>query len=81
MNAEKKKYRIYKETEKHQQVTHWDLDYLPGEKVRELYEQKVEPKSGNCQICNRLKDRHLPLCLIAAGLFLLMGSLFVISRL
>ena len=81
MSEERKKYRIVKETEKHRQVTHWDLDYLPGKRIRELYDQKIEPNLGKRPSCSWIGDHHLPLLLIAAGLALLTGSLYVISRL
>jgi len=32
-----KKPRVYKESEKVQHTTHWDMDYLPMEEVEALY--------------------------------------------
>ena len=40
MNNETTKIRLYKEKEKLQQVTHWDLDYLSKDEIRNLCEQE-----------------------------------------
>jgi hypothetical protein len=73
------KIRILKEKEKIQQVTHWDLDYLPRDEILNLYEQKTEHHQHRAEKLKQTGERHqkLSLLLIATGVFLLAGALYV----
>ena len=75
------KSRVNKEKEKINKVTHWDLDYLPKEKVQDLYEpnpvqhhmkEELRHSSG-------ISKNKLSLMMIAGGLFLLAVSLYIAS--
>ena len=75
------KMRVYKEKGKIQRVTHWDLDYLPMDEILDLYKQKEEhqPPKGATGPATGKSNLKLSLLLIAAGLVLLAGSLYVAS--
>ena len=76
-----KKIHLIKEDEKIRQVTHWDLDYLPKDEILDLYQRET----GHYQQKNKGEhatdetNEKLPLLLIATGLFLLAGALYVAS--
>lgn len=81
MKKEKRKFRLIKEEEKIRQVTHWDLDYLPTDEILDLYQRK----SGHSQQINSIENvtiesnKKLSFLLIASGLLLLAGTLFIMS--
>jgi len=81
MNTEEQAFRIIKEKEKIRQVTHWDLDFLSRKDLRDLYRRKT---GDSFQIAKRehatyRSNQTLAIVLIAAGLFLLASSLYVLS--
>jgi len=69
------KKRLYTEREKVRQTTHWDMDYLPLEKVAGYY-RHLESGSKKTVRPNLPKQHraYLGLGLIAAGLLLLLGA-------
>jgi hypothetical protein len=81
MKNEKQKIRLIKEDEKIRQVTHWDLDYLPKDEILDLYQRE----RGHHKQKNRIghatdeSNKKLSLVLIATGLLMLAGTLFVMS--
>jgi hypothetical protein len=81
MKKEKRKFRLIKEKEKIRLVTHWDLDYLPTDEILDLYQRK----SGHSQQINSIENvtiesnKKLSFLLIASGLLLLAGTLFIMS--
>jgi len=81
MDEKQKKHRVFKEKGKIKQVTHWDLDYLPREEIKDLYLQKREKKHREAQPEHRSGGKKLALMLIGMGLVLLAGSLYLASRL
>lgn len=76
-----KKIRVIKEKEKIQQVTHWDLDYLSKDEVRDLYELNPAQYQRKDEIRHSTakSKQKLSLLMITMGLFLLAGSLYVAS--
>jgi hypothetical protein len=82
MGKDVHKIRVYKEKEKIQQVTHWDLDYLSNDEILELYETKNERahKLANIDMMETKSHINLALLLISIGVILLFGSLFMLSR-
>lgn len=81
MDEKQKKHRVFKEKGKIKQVTHWDLDYLPREEIDDLYLQKREENYRKAGPTYRSGGKKLALMLIAMGLVLLAGSLYLASRL
>jgi len=81
MKTEKKKFRVTKEQEKIRQVTHWDLDYLPKEKILDLYQRETGYRKQKHKTAPATDEsnRTIPLLLIAIGLLLLAGALCVAS--
>ena len=75
------KIHVIKEKEKIQQVTHWDLDYLSMDEIRDLYDLNRIIFQRKDETRNPIgKDKQkLSLLMIAIGLFLLAGSLYVAS--
>jgi hypothetical protein len=82
MEKKGRKARVFKEREKLQQVTHWDLDYLSKDDLYRLSEWKFDPYRQSQQngLDTRQNNRSLPLLLISIGTILLLGSLFIASR-
>ncbi len=81
MNNGHPKIRVYKEKEKTQRVTHWDLDYLPMDEIVALYKQNKgnpQPKDETGPATEK-SNLKLSLLLIGTGLLLLVGSLCVAS--
>jgi hypothetical protein len=74
MKKEKRQFWLIKEEEKIRQVTHWDLDYLPTKEILDLYQRKSSTEHVTDE-----SNRKLSLLLIASGLLLLAGTLFVMS--
>jgi hypothetical protein len=73
--------RVFKERGKVNQVTHWDLDYLSKDEVRELYERRPDDfrRRDKKGLESRKPNQKLALLLITIGLLLLAGSLYVAS--
>jgi hypothetical protein len=71
------KFKVFKEGGKIHQVTHWDLDYLSQDEVRDLYERKTGSYENDSTQKNEpeMHNQKLPLLLITMGLVLLAGSL------
>jgi hypothetical protein len=81
MKKEKRQFWLIKEEEKIRQVTHWDLDYLPTKEILDLYQRESGPsqqKKSNEHVTDE-SNTKLSLLLIASGLLLLAGTLFVMS--
>jgi len=79
MKTENRKFRLVKEEEKLQQVTHWDLDYLPRDEILDLYQRRTgyrQPINKTARAIDE-SNKTLPLLLIAAGMLLLAGALCV----
>jgi hypothetical protein len=79
MEEEKKKVRIFKESEKNHQVTHWDMDYLTLEEVQALYNRQ---NGGRHLKPNRVVEfinNHIPTLMIGLGLLLLSAAIFMAS--
>jgi hypothetical protein len=74
MKKEKRQFWLIKEEEKIRQVTHWDLDYLPTKEILDLYQRKSSTEHVTDE-----SNTKLSLLLIASGLLLLAGTLFVMS--
>ena len=75
-----KKPRIYREAEKVQHTTHWDMDYLPLEEVEALYKGADSQPASNVLHPPWLKKeklagwfKRLPLWLIVLIVILLFG--------
>ena len=75
------KIRLFKEKEKIYQVTHWDLDYLTKDEIRDLYnrntgqyKQEYEKRHSTGK-----SNQKFSLLLITMGILLLAGSLYVAS--
>ena len=64
-----------------QQVTHWDMDYLPKDEILNLYERETADHGQKQETvrATRKNRQKLPLLLIVMGLILLAASLFVAS--
>jgi hypothetical protein len=82
-----KKPRVYKETEKVQHTTHWDMDYLPLKEVEALYGSSDSQPASKAAPQTWLKGeklthffKRLPLWLTVLIVILLFGR-FVISLL
>jgi hypothetical protein len=82
-----KKPRVYKESEKVQHTTHWDMDYLPLKEVDALYEKGDNTKASKAFPGTWLKKeqlarffKRLPAWLILLLVILLFGR-FVITAL
>ena len=81
MKKENQRFRLFKENEKIRQVTHWDLDYLPMDEILELYQRESGPsqqKNSNEHVTDE-GNTKLSLVLIASGLSILAGTLFIMS--
>jgi len=76
-----RKIRVFKENGKTPQVTHWDLDYLSKDDVRDLYEQgtKNYQRKAKQERASSTSNQKLSLLLITIGCLLLAGSLYVAS--
>lgn len=74
--------RLFKEEEKNRQVTHWDQDYLPKDKILDLYSQRetgnFNQKNGSGHAIDK-GNQWISLLLIAIGLVILSGAFYVIS--
>ena len=81
MKDKKQRFRLIKEEEKIRQVTHWDLDYLPTDEILDLYQWKSGHYQQKIGIGHTIDERNknLSLLLIATGLLLLAGTLFILS--
>lgn len=81
MNNDTPKIRLYKEKEKLQQVTHWDLDYLSRDEINNLYERETghHPREDKQSHATAKNSQKLSLLLITTGVLLLVGSLFIAS--
>jgi len=81
MENHTRKIRVIKEKEKLNQVTHWDLDYLPKDEVQELYEHKTghADQTGAVRQTSGESKQKASLLLIAIGVLLLAVSLYVAS--
>jgi hypothetical protein len=82
-----KKPRVYKESEKVQHTTHWDMDYLPLKEVEALYRRADSQPASEAVPLTRLKKeklvrffKRLPPWLILLIVILLFGR-FVIAAL
>ncbi len=81
MNNGIQKIRLFKEKEKLNQVTHWDLDSLTRDQIRDLYIRKpgyfrqVDDKRH----ATGKSSQKFSLLLITIGILLLAGSLYVAS--
>ena len=81
MKKQNQKFRLIKEEEKIRQVTHWDLDYLPKDKILDLYQRgkgHYQPKKGNRHAADD-SNKKLSLLLIASGLLLLAGTILLMT--
>ena len=89
MKKENQKVRLLKEEEKIRQVTHWDLDYLSKDEILDLYKRETGSHNPNNGIIHTtdntnktaMSNRNVALLLIAIGLMLLTGALYVASLL
>jgi len=75
------KIRLFKEKEKLNQVTHWDLDYLTRDEIRDLYNRKTgyyRQKDEKRDATGKGRQKF-SLLLITMGILLLAGSLYVAS--
>jgi hypothetical protein len=81
MSNETPTIRLYKEKEKLQQVTHWDLDYLSRDEINDLYKRETDhhPREDRQSHATAKSNQKLSLLLITTGVLLLAGSLFVAS--
>jgi hypothetical protein len=79
MKTENRQFRLIKEKEKLQQVTHWDMDYLPRDEILELYQRRTGYRQQTDKTARAIDESHqtLPWLLIAAGVLLLAGTLCV----
>jgi len=82
-----KKPRVYKESEKVQHTTHWDMDYLPLKEVEALYRKADSQPASEAILQTWLKKeslvrifKRLPLWLVLLIVILLFGR-FVIAAL
>ena len=75
------KIRLFKEKEKLNQVTHWDLDYLTRDEIRDLYIRKTGyfRKVDKKRHATGKGSQKFSLLLITMGILLLAGSLYVAS--
>jgi len=81
MEQQRRKHRVFKEKDKIERVTHWDLDYLPRQQISDLYAQKREKNHRETQPEHQSGGKKLALMLIGIGFALLAGSLFLATRL
>ena len=81
MNNEIQKIRVFKEKEKLNQVTHWDLDYLTRDEIRDLYVRKTVyfKQVDDKRHATGKGNQKFSLLLITMGILLLAGSLYVAS--
>ena len=75
------KIRLFKEKEKIHQVTHWDLDYLTKDEIKDLYNRKTGQYKQEDEKRNATgkSNQKFSLLLITMGILLLAGSLYVAS--
>lgn len=75
------KFRLFKEKEKINQVTHWDLDYLTKDEIQDLYNRKTGyyRQGDQKRHATGKGGQKFSLLLITIGILLLAGSLYVAS--
>lgn len=80
MKTGKKKLHLIKEEEKIRQVTHWDLDYLPKDEILNMYKRgSGHGQKNSVGFAEDKSHERVSLLLIAMGLLLLAGALYVTS--
>ena len=84
MASRAKKPSVFKESQKIQHTTHWDIDYLPRKEVDALYGRRADavkakapenPRRERVPLSSRF--RRLPLWLVLVVLVLLLGRFMI----